>query len=69
MSKPYQPSAFELFRAKKDGAYLIKGSLNRTKFDGHGKPFEFNRRQALELRDNFGYEIERASEPIAEVKV
>ena len=60
---------FELFRAKKDGAYLVKGTLNGWKFDGKGRPFQFTRSQALELRDAFGYEIERASEPIVEVRI
>lgn len=66
MKTSYQPDA--KFRAKKGNSYLVKGTLNRRDFDGNGRPYEFTQAQAIELRDVFGYEIERASKPLVEVQ-
>ena len=38
-----------------EGNWLVKGAINKIKFDGNGKPYLFSERQATLLEEEFGY--------------
>jgi len=35
--------------------YLVRGSINKIKFDGDGKPFQFSKKQSELLCEELGY--------------